>query len=134
MPQRTICAFEGQSEEELTFDEGVELIVLQQLDGGWWEGKYNGRVGWFPRDYVVLVPRETRVKSASVGDSAGGVLAASGAGPVGTGAGPTAGEGETDAAGEVTLLVKPVVYVSSIYPAFSCNHISLAFVVCCFVF
>jgi hypothetical protein len=26
--------------------------VLQKLEGGWWEGKYNGQIGWFPTEYV----------------------------------------------------------------------------------
>ena len=27
-------------------------VFLQAVDGGWWEGTLNGKVGWFPSNYV----------------------------------------------------------------------------------
>ena len=27
-------------------------VSLQAVDGGWWEGTLNGKVGWFPSNYV----------------------------------------------------------------------------------
>ena len=26
--------------------------LITKDDGGWYEGKYNGKVGWFPSNYV----------------------------------------------------------------------------------
>uniref|UniRef100_A0A0N4ZPC5 SH3 domain-containing protein n=1 Tax=Parastrongyloides trichosuri TaxID=131310 RepID=A0A0N4ZPC5_PARTI len=43
------------------------------LEGGWWEGTYNGNIGWFPENYVTLIDDDiyeeinatTPVKSSS---------------------------------------------------------------------
>ncbi|CAH8583861.1 unnamed protein product [Dicrocoelium dendriticum] len=61
MPQGTVevCALYDYSPshtDELSFKKGDILTVLRLLDGGWWEGSLNGMVGWFPSNYVTLVP------------------------------------------------------------------------------
>lgn len=38
------------------FDKGELITVTKIVDGGWWEGFCNGRVGWFPGNYVEDVP------------------------------------------------------------------------------
>lgn len=31
---------------------GDPITVLQQPEGGWWEGTVGGKVGWFPSNHV----------------------------------------------------------------------------------
>ena len=28
------------------------MTVTKMIDGGWWEGVCNGKLGWFPGNYV----------------------------------------------------------------------------------
>ncbi|XP_075962282.1 rho guanine nucleotide exchange factor 7a isoform X1 [Anarhichas minor] len=44
--------FQQNNEDELTFDKGDLIGVIRQEEGGWWEGTFNGRTGWFPTNYV----------------------------------------------------------------------------------
>nr|XP_058967462.1 rho guanine nucleotide exchange factor 7-like isoform X2 [Pocillopora verrucosa] len=44
--------FNGRDEDELCFERGDILEVTKAVDGGWWEGTLNGKVGWFPSNYV----------------------------------------------------------------------------------
>jgi hypothetical protein len=46
------ASFVARNEDELTFHPGDEIRVMQQPDGGWWEGIFNGTVGWFPSNHV----------------------------------------------------------------------------------
>lgn len=45
-------AFQQTNEDELSFSKGDIIIVSRQEDGGWWEGSFNGKSGWFPSNYV----------------------------------------------------------------------------------
>ncbi|KAL7079303.1 hypothetical protein ACQ4LE_001801 [Meloidogyne hapla] len=47
--------FEGRNNDELSFSKNDIITVTQQLDGGWWEGSLEGRVGWFPTDFVNIM-------------------------------------------------------------------------------
>lgn len=44
--------FQQTNEDELTFTKGDIISVSRQEEGGWWEGTFNGRTGWFPSNYV----------------------------------------------------------------------------------
>lgn len=44
--------FQQTNEDELTFEKGDIIGVTRQEEGGWWEGMFNGRTGWFPSNYV----------------------------------------------------------------------------------
>uniref|UniRef100_A0A672H513 Rho guanine nucleotide exchange factor (GEF) 7a n=1 Tax=Salarias fasciatus TaxID=181472 RepID=A0A672H513_SALFA len=44
--------FQQTNEDELTFSKGDIIGVTRQEEGGWWEGTFNGRTGWFPSNYV----------------------------------------------------------------------------------
>ncbi|XP_053184935.1 rho guanine nucleotide exchange factor 7a isoform X1 [Scomber japonicus] len=44
--------FQQNNEDELTFNKGDIISVTRQEDGGWWEGMFNGKAGWFPSNYV----------------------------------------------------------------------------------
>jgi hypothetical protein len=46
------ASFVARNEDELSFHPGDEIRVLQQPDGGWWEGVFSGTVGWFPSNHV----------------------------------------------------------------------------------
>uniref|UniRef100_A0A8D0HFP9 Rac/Cdc42 guanine nucleotide exchange factor 6 n=1 Tax=Sphenodon punctatus TaxID=8508 RepID=A0A8D0HFP9_SPHPU len=44
--------FKQTNEDELTVNKGDLIYVTRVEDGGWWEGTLNGRIGWFPSNYV----------------------------------------------------------------------------------
>eukprot|EP00730_Choanoeca_flexa_P004283 TRINITY_DN11651_c0_g1_i3.p1 TRINITY_DN11651_c0_g1~~TRINITY_DN11651_c0_g1_i3.p1 ORF type:complete len:1647 (+),score=509.93 TRINITY_DN11651_c0_g1_i3:2-4942(+) len=39
-------------EDELKLTQGKNVLVLQQPDGGWWQGQVDDNTGWFPANYV----------------------------------------------------------------------------------
>uniref|UniRef100_A0A7N6BLL3 Osteoclast-stimulating factor 1 n=1 Tax=Anabas testudineus TaxID=64144 RepID=A0A7N6BLL3_ANATE len=43
--------FQQTNEDELSFSKGDIISVIRQEDGGWWEGSFNGKTGWFPSNY-----------------------------------------------------------------------------------
>ncbi|KAL8593948.1 hypothetical protein ACOMHN_021800 [Nucella lapillus] len=49
---KALFNFKGTNNDELCFSKGDIVTVTQVLDGGWWEGTYNGKTGWFPSNYV----------------------------------------------------------------------------------
>ncbi|KAM4602244.1 rho guanine nucleotide exchange factor 7b [Polymixia lowei] len=44
--------FQQTNEDELSFSKGDIISVNRQEDGGWWEGSFKGKTGWFPSNYV----------------------------------------------------------------------------------
>ncbi len=44
--------FKQNNEDELSFNKGELIHVTRQEEGGWWEGSFNGKTGWFPSNYV----------------------------------------------------------------------------------
>lgn len=46
------CCAQGSTAEELTFNEGDIVDVLQEDPGGWWECGIQGRRGWAPANYL----------------------------------------------------------------------------------
>ena len=56
---RAIYEYTAQYDEELSFPEGaiIELTRMDDnnVDDGWWEGRYNGKVGVFPSVVVELL-------------------------------------------------------------------------------
>jgi len=57
-PKRVMAlySFEGQSQDELTFNEGDILEVIEEDQSGWWRCSLLGKIGWVPANYVELVP------------------------------------------------------------------------------
>ncbi|KAF8802509.1 SH3-domain-containing protein [Phlegmacium glaucopus] len=47
---------DGQEAEDLTFNEGEVIQVIDQTNSDWWRGRLNGREGLFPSSYVERVP------------------------------------------------------------------------------
>ncbi|XP_051008895.1 CD2-associated protein [Acomys russatus] len=54
---RTLFAYEGTNEDELTFKEGdvIHLISKETGEAGWWKGELNGKEGVFPDNFAVLI-------------------------------------------------------------------------------
>uniref|UniRef100_A0A3Q4ABC2 Osteoclast-stimulating factor 1 n=1 Tax=Mola mola TaxID=94237 RepID=A0A3Q4ABC2_MOLML len=44
--------FKQTNEDELSFNKGDVILVTRHEEGGWWEGTLNGKIGWFPSNYV----------------------------------------------------------------------------------
>ena len=40
--------------DELTFDEGDTLYILDMADSGWWKAKCSGKTGLIPSNYGKL--------------------------------------------------------------------------------
>lgn len=51
-----IFDYEATRDDELTFEEGALIYVLQKNPDGWYEGIMNGYTGLFPGNYVELCP------------------------------------------------------------------------------
>uniref|UniRef100_A0A8C9VN32 Rho guanine nucleotide exchange factor 7 n=1 Tax=Scleropages formosus TaxID=113540 RepID=A0A8C9VN32_SCLFO len=54
-PQAAVKArfnFQQTNEDELSFTKGDIIHVTRMEEGGWWEGVFNGKTGWFPSNYV----------------------------------------------------------------------------------
>lgn len=54
---RTLFAYEGANEDELSFKEGeiIHLISKETGEAGWWKGELNGKEGVFPDNFAVLI-------------------------------------------------------------------------------
>lgn len=54
---RTLFAYEGTNEDELTFKEGeiIQLISKETGETGWWKGELNGKEGVFPDNFAVQI-------------------------------------------------------------------------------
>ena len=44
----------AQNDDELAFNKGQIINVLNKEDPDWWKGEVNGQVGLFPSNYVKL--------------------------------------------------------------------------------
>lgn len=38
--------------QQLCFSKGDVITVTQREEGGWWEGTFCDKTGWFPSNYV----------------------------------------------------------------------------------
>ncbi|KFO36224.1 CD2-associated protein, partial [Fukomys damarensis] len=54
---RTLFAYEGSNEDELTFKEGeiIRLISKETGESGWWKGELNGKEGVFPDNFAIQI-------------------------------------------------------------------------------
>ena len=46
------------NEDELQFEKGAIIQLVTKDEGGWYEGKYNGQIGWFPSNYVKEIKKK----------------------------------------------------------------------------
>ncbi|XP_043926291.1 cytoplasmic protein NCK1 isoform X1 [Protopterus annectens] len=44
--------YQAERDDEISLTKGTKVIVMEKSSDGWWKGSYNGRVGWFPSNYV----------------------------------------------------------------------------------
>lgn len=54
---RTLFAYEGSNEDELTFKEGeiIRLLSKETGEAGWWKGELNGKEGVFPDNFAIQI-------------------------------------------------------------------------------
>ncbi|KAK0161828.1 hypothetical protein PV327_008240 [Microctonus hyperodae] len=51
-----LYSFNGETWEDLPFEEGAKITVLSKISDDWLYGEYNGKKGQFPTNYVDRVP------------------------------------------------------------------------------
>ncbi|XP_024299762.1 cytoplasmic protein NCK2 [Oncorhynchus tshawytscha] len=68
IPALVKFAYPAEREDELTLVKGSRVIVMEKCSDGWWRGSSEGRVGWFPSNYVL----EEGEEEAVWGDLSGG--------------------------------------------------------------
>jgi len=44
--------YQKQNPDELSFEKGCVINVINKLDSDWWTGELNGQTGLFPSNYV----------------------------------------------------------------------------------
>ncbi|KAM8847605.1 SH3 domain-containing protein 21 isoform 1-T1 [Synchiropus picturatus] len=59
--------YEAKAEDELGLKAGEVVMLLRKEteDEGWWEGELNGRRGFFPDNFVMVIPPVDSLKSGS---------------------------------------------------------------------
>ncbi|XP_060135311.1 hematopoietic lineage cell-specific protein isoform X2 [Zootoca vivipara] len=53
---RALYDYQGEGDDEISFDPGDTITDIEQVDEGWWRGSCQGRHGLFPANYVELLP------------------------------------------------------------------------------
>lgn len=53
---KAIADFVPRHDDEVSIVKGQEVLVMQEIDGGWWEVTCNGKSGWVPRGMLDEVP------------------------------------------------------------------------------
>lgn len=48
----TITAYKAENDDEVGFDKGVLVKVLEKSLDGWWRVSYAGKTGWAPGSYL----------------------------------------------------------------------------------
>lgn len=52
--------YKSQQPDELSLTKGTRLAVLEKSDDGWWKGELDGKIGWFPSNYVTEQPNHEK--------------------------------------------------------------------------
>jgi len=47
--------YSANRDDELDVKKGDQILVIEKENDGWWKGECNGKVGWFPNNYVDAV-------------------------------------------------------------------------------
>ena len=59
---RALYDFKGNGVDELSFRSGDVINVIQEEDGGWYNGELNGQKGFVPSNYVERIARQPKPK------------------------------------------------------------------------
>jgi hypothetical protein len=51
--------YDADGENELTIKQGWIIDVIAKTNDDWWEGRYKGQLGYFPRDYVEVIDEKS---------------------------------------------------------------------------
>ena len=54
--------YKAENDDELSIEPNQTVNVLRKTAEGWWLGELNGKVGFFPFNYVELIPEEVAVR------------------------------------------------------------------------
>ncbi|XP_070823592.1 SH3 domain-containing protein 21 isoform X2 [Chaetodon trifascialis] len=59
--------YKAKAEDELDLKKGDTVVILRKEteDEGWWEGELNGRCGFFPDNFVMLIPPMDSLQSGT---------------------------------------------------------------------
>ena len=52
---RALYDYDAKEHDEITIKTGDVIMVSKIVEGGWWEGSFNGKSGSFPGNYVELL-------------------------------------------------------------------------------
>ena len=52
---RAKFAYTAKHSDELSFEQGSEIVLLEKKENGWWRGDFQGAVGLFPYNYVEVL-------------------------------------------------------------------------------
>ncbi|XP_074538901.1 SH3 domain-containing protein 21 isoform X2 [Halichoeres trimaculatus] len=60
--------YKSKAEDELDLTKGDIVVILRKEteDEGWWEGELNGRCGFFPDNFVMVIPPMDNLKSGTI--------------------------------------------------------------------
>lgn len=59
--------YEAKQADEISLVKGGRVAVLEKSSDGWWRGEHQGKLGWFPSNYV----NQASVEESSAGGHAG---------------------------------------------------------------
>ena len=59
-----LYTYMGQTGEDLSFQEGAIISLLEKASTDWWKGELNGCIGIFPANYVTLLPSKSSNNSS----------------------------------------------------------------------
>ncbi|XP_041798350.1 SH3 domain-containing protein 21 isoform X2 [Chelmon rostratus] len=59
--------YKAKAEDELDLKKGDTVVILRKEteDEGWWEGELNGRCGFFPDNFVMVIPQMDSLQSGT---------------------------------------------------------------------
>lgn len=63
-------SYTAERDDELSLVKGDRVVVMEKCSDGWWRGSHDGRVGWFPSNYVREEP--AYADTSFGGDTLGG--------------------------------------------------------------
>ncbi|XP_041476931.1 SH3 and PX domain-containing protein 2A-like isoform X1 [Lytechinus variegatus] len=67
-------AYQGQAEDEISFETGVIVNIIQKSLDGWWKVSYQGKQGWAPATYLQIYKGPAGVTPKPPTQSIGNVM------------------------------------------------------------